>query len=274
MHDGGSFMRREFPVSTTTNATRPHLGMFAMEPVRAMLEFARMRFASDEPVKSGDGHAVVFFPGLGADHRYMSALTNYCTRLGYTCFDWGRGCNTGPTGNPLSWLAELAADVAALAPRQRKGMTLVGWSLGGLYAREIAKALAHRVRQVVTLGTPFAMLSNSTNVQWLYEMLNGSAAEIDPQLARMLRTPPPVPTTSIYSRSDGVVAWKACLSEPGPFSENIEVDSSHMGLIWHPDVLRIVADRLAQRPGEWRPWQSRAAKPTSTLLELEAQGCD
>jgi pimeloyl-ACP methyl ester carboxylesterase len=134
-------------------------------------------------------------------------------------------------------------------------VTLIGWSLGGLYAREIAKALPHRVRQVITLGTPFARIANSTNVQWLFELLSGTSAAVDTALARRLAAAPPVPTTSIYSRSDGVVAWQACVAKPSPLAENVEVESSHLGLIWHPDVLRIVADRLAQPPGDWRPWR-------------------
>jgi len=237
--------------------------MLALEPLRAMLEFARMRFASDEPSSRGDGHTVVFFPGLGADHRFMEPLFDQCRRAGYQCRHWGRGFNTGPAGEPIGWLAQLAAELGAVLPTTRKGVSLIGWSLGGLYAREVAKAMPERVRHVITLGTPFAHLSNSTNVQWLFELLNGKTADVDPQLARRLRTPPPVPTTSIYSRSDGVVAWQACVSESGPLSENIEVDSSHLGLIWHPDVRRIVTDRLAQPVAAWRPWATSLPATTA-----------
>jgi len=236
------------------NISSPNLGMLAIEPLRAMLEFTRMRFTGDEPSALGDGHIVVFFPGLGADHRFMEPLFEHCRRAGYECRHWGRGFNTGPAGDPTAWIAELAAELRAALPTKRKGVSLIGWSLGGLYAREIAKAMPERVRQVITLGTPFAHLSNSTNVQWLFQLLNGRTTKVDPQLARRLRAPPPVPATSIYSRSDGVVAWQACVAEPGPLSENIEVESSHLGLIWHPDVRRIVADRLAQPADAWRPW--------------------
>lgn len=228
--------------------------MFALEPLRAALEFARMQFTPDETASRGDGHAVVLFPGLAADHRLMTPLAKHCARLGYTAHDWGRGYNTGPAGDALQWLRELAAEVAITMPDARKGITLIGWSLGGLYAREIAKAIPGRVRQVITLGTPFARLADSTNVQWLFELLNGTRGAVDASFARALRMPPPVPTTSIYSRSDGVVAWQACLGKPGPQSENLEVESSHLGLVWHPDVLRIVGDRLAQRPGRWKPY--------------------
>jgi len=115
------------------------------------------------------------------------------------------------------------------------------------------------VRQVITLGTPFACIAKSTNVQWLFELLSGTSATVDAAFAQRLATAPPVPTTSIYSRSDGVVAWQACIAEASPLAENIEVDSSHLGLVWHPDVLRIVADRLAQRRRKWKPWKSPSA---------------
>ena len=138
--------------------------------------------------------------------------------------------------------------------RHKERVTLIGWSLGGLYAREIAKVIPTRIRQVITLGSPLANVATSTHVGWLYEMLNGGTTTIDSRLAKTLRTPPPVPTTSIYSRSDGVVAWKACVAGRGAFTENIEVDSSHLGLVWHPDVMSIVANRLAQREGRWSPW--------------------
>jgi triacylglycerol esterase/lipase EstA (alpha/beta hydrolase family) len=245
-------------VAVSASSAKPNLGMLTLEPLRALIEYARMSCANDA-APTGDGHAIVLFPGLGADHKYMVPLAKHCERLGYAAYHWGRGRNTGPAGNPLEWVGELAGDVSAMVGREHASMTLVGWSLGGIYAREVAKALAPRVRQVITLGSPFARVADSTNVQWLFELLNGRTGRIDARLARTLRTAPPVPTTSIYSRSDGVVAWQACVGEPGPCVENIEVKSSHLGLVWHPEVFRIVADRLAQRRGEWRPWRGRSS---------------
>jgi len=230
--------------------------MLALEPVRALLEFARMQLTEvTAGTARGDGHAVVLFPGLGADHRFMDPLARHCEQLGYDVWHWGRGRNTGPEGDPVEWLASLALEIDALVLPAQREVTLIGWSLGGLYAREIAKALPHRVRQVITLGTPFARIANSTNVQWLFELMSGSSAAVDESIARRLATAPPVPTTSVYSRSDGVVAWQACVAKVSPNAENIEVESSHLGLVWHPDVLRIVADRLAQRRGKWKPWR-------------------
>jgi pimeloyl-ACP methyl ester carboxylesterase len=218
--------------------------MLAVEPFRALAEFAQSRLVVSEEHTGVDGHAVVLFPGLGADHRYMTPLAKHCERLGYAYHYWGRGRNTGPTGSTAAWLRELVRDINELIRRHRHGVTLIGWSLGGLYAREIAKALPKRVRRVITLGTPSASLRDCTNVGWLYELLNGNSATVTPELAATLRIPPPVPTTSIYSRSDGVVAWEACRIAAGQLTENVEVDSSHLGLVWHPKVLKVIAERL------------------------------
>ena len=211
-----------------------------------MLELAHAQFSDCKNHARGDGHAVVLFPGLGTDHSCMAPLANHCQRLGYACRHWGRGRNTGPTGPILTWLRHLASDIEELIREYPKKVTLMGWSLGGIYAREVAKAIPGRVRRVVTLGTPCRNVSDSTNVRWLYDVLNPGSAMLSASLKTRLKTPPPVPTTSIYSRSDGIVAWEACRLAPGSLAENIEVDSSHLGLIWHPDVFQVIAKRLSR----------------------------
>ena len=218
-----------------------------MEPVRAILELAQTQLFVSKNQEQGDGHAVVLFPGLGADQAYMTPLAVHCRRLGHPCLHWGRGRNTGPIGPTVAWLDNLAEEIDELIGGYSERVTLIGWSLGGIYAREVAKAIPERVRQVITLGTPSANISESTNARWLYEMVNGGgSAALNPELAARLGTPPPLPTTSTYSRSDGVVAWQACRLPPGAMRENVEVDSSHLGLTWHPDVLKVVAEHLRQ----------------------------
>ena len=239
---------------------RPPLRMLGVEPLRAMMEYARMSFARDIAVARGDGHAVVLFPGLGADEKIMRPLAQFCERLGYECYDWGRGRNAGPRGDPVAWLHHLSTHVDAMVPKRHTSMSLIGWSLGGLYAREIAKALHRRVRQVVTLGSPSVRIAESTNVGWLYQLLGGDTRATS-HFTKALKVSPPVPTTSIYSRSDGIVAWRSCRLVPGPVAQNVEVQSSHLGLVWHPDVWRVIADRLAQRPGQWRRWDPDAPEP-------------
>jgi pimeloyl-ACP methyl ester carboxylesterase len=206
-----------------------------------------------DPVAIGDGHPVVFFPGMATDGTTMAPLRKYCASLGYTAVDWGRGYNTGPKGDLDNWLRELAAHTTSILKGHDQRATLIGWSLGGLYARELAKLLCPQVRQVITIGTPFNAAADHTHVGWLFRLLTSSPRGINPDLSARLRTPPPVPTTSIYSRSDGIVAWQTCRHDIVlPQVQDIEVDSSHFGMGWNPAVLDVIANRLGQRPGKWR----------------------
>lgn len=236
----------------------PSLALLGMEPLRAALEYAGMRFMNRKSLPTGDGHAVVVFPGLASDERAVAPLCEFCAELGYTAYDWGRGYNIGPQGEIEPWLDDLAAHVDRLTARHDEPISLIGWSLGGIYAREVAKRIASRARQVITIGSPFAGEPKQTNVAKLYRWLNGSDPVVDDALRMRLCTAPDVPTTSIYSRSDGIVAWQACVQAGNhAHVENIEVDGSHCGMGWNANVLTIVADRLAQQPKLWQRYAQR-----------------
>jgi predicted alpha/beta hydrolase family esterase len=240
----------------------PPLSLLAMEPVRALFDFAAAKFgARAEHV--GDGHPVVVFPGLGATPLSTSHLRRFIDDAGFTAHCWGRSVNTGPEGDFDRWLDPLEADVRRWHAESGRTVSLVGWSLGGIYARELARRAPDAVRQVITLGTPFAAMRGATRAEGLYRLLNGNSAHLtDEQVAR-LRATPPVPTTSVYSKSDGVVSWRGCIEQRTPLAESVEVAASHLGMVTHPDVLRIVVDRLAQPEGQWRPWgrPQRADQP-------------
>ena len=230
------------------DVARPSLSLLGTEPIRAALEYARHRFSARRPAPRGDGHPVVIFPGLGSDGLALAPLRDYCNSLGYHAMDWQLGRNTGPEGDLDEWLASLAEHTRALLSPFRKRATLIGWSLGGLYARELAKRMRPRVRQVITLGTPFNWTGDSTNVAWIMRLLKGEQATISPELGARLREPPPVPTASVYSRNDGVVAWQSCQHEQARANvDDVEVDGSHLGMGWNPDVLQVVGERLAAR---------------------------
>jgi pimeloyl-ACP methyl ester carboxylesterase len=237
-----------------TPFSAPSLALLGLEPLRAAIEYTRLCLMDWSRAPTGDGHPVVIFPGLGTNGTWAAPLKSYCRELGYAANDWGRGMNRGPSGDIEQWLDGLAHDTEQLIGNSEQRCTLIGWSLGGIYAREMAKRLPGRVRQVITIGSPFAGDCEQTNAGWLFRLLNGRRIQLDHRLARELRTAPPVPTTSIYSRSDGVVAWQACREKSGERLENVEVSSSHIGLVWNPTVLHVIADRLAQREGLWRPF--------------------
>jgi pimeloyl-ACP methyl ester carboxylesterase len=237
----------------TDSVQRPSLALLGAEPFRAAMELASHKFAKSATTKPGDGHPVVIFPALGADGRSVATLREHCRLLGYDAFDWGQGFNTGPRGELDAWLHTLKSRVVDLLGGHTQRATLIGWSLGGLYAREIGKLMAPRIRQVITMGTPFNAKADHTNVGWLFRLLSGSSSAMDPALSRRLRTPPPLRTTSIYSRSDGVVAWQTCRHDKrSSLVHDIEVEGSHIGMGWNREVLAAVADRLVQPPGPWR----------------------
>jgi len=236
--------------ATAADVARPSLSLFGTEPLRAALEYARHRLTTRRPAPRGDGHPVVIFPGLGSDGLALAPLRDYCNSLGYHAMDWQLGRNTGPEGDVDEWLDSLAEHTRGLLLPFRKRATLIGWSLGGLYARELAKRMRPRVRQVITLGTPFNWTGDATNVAWIMRLLKGEQATITPELGARLREPPPVPTASVYSRNDGVVAWQSCQHEGEAVRDNVddfEVDGSHLGMGWNPDVLQVVGERLALR---------------------------
>lgn len=248
--------------STASDIRRPSLALLCAEPFRAVSEFAWHSFgksadAGPADARPGDGHPVVIFPGLGADGKSVATLRARCRALGYEAFDWGQGFNAGPKGDLDEWLHSLKESVTALLAAHTQPATLIGWSLGGIYARELAKVMAPQVRQVITMGTPFNADADHTNAGWLFRLLSGTSAAMDPAMSERLRTPPPMRTTSIYSRSDGVVAWQTCRhKKKSSLVHDIEVGGSHVGMNWNRDVLAVVADRLGQRTGPWRQYVS------------------
>ncbi len=216
----------------------------------------------------GDGHPVLVLPGLVASDVSTRLLRRYLRSRNYDVHGWGQGRNFGPRpGVEDAMLKRLET----LHDRGGK-VSLVGWSLGGVYARLLANRRPELVRDVITLGSPFAGSPRATNAWRLYEGVSGQIAE-DAQRMKRVRPTPPVPTTSIFSRSDGVVAWRCSVEETGPTSENIEVLGSHVGLGAHPAVLYAVADRLAQAEGAWKPFERGMLGPLVYPDPLRGVGC-
>ncbi len=198
----------------------------------------------------GDGHPVLVLPGLLASDMSTGLLRRYLKSRGHDAHGWGQGRNLGPREGVE---ADMVATLRQLHESSGRTVSLVGWSLGGVYARLLASRYPELVRNVITLGSPFAAGPRATNAWRVYESVSGQKAE-DPQRMQHVQPTPAVPTTSIFSRSDGVVAWRCSLEQVGPQAENIEVVASHMGLGAHPAVLYALADRLAQPEGDWKPF--------------------
>ena len=189
-------------------------------------------------------------------------MRRYLGDLGHDAHGWGLGRNLGPRAGVREALLERLDRLHEISVRK---FSLVGWSLGGDYARALALRRPDAVRNVVTLGSPIAGDARSTRARRAYEWASGHRTAPNAGPPPFRAVPDDVPSTSIFSRSDGVVAWRASLQPDGPLAENVEVIGSHLGLGVHAPVLYAVADRLAQPEGAWRPfsppWTLRALYP-------------
>jgi len=244
-------------MNTTTTAPRiaPPSRLLQLLELRAACELAAglaalpwLRFAS-----RGDGHPVLVLPGLVASDRSTRLLRDFLARRGYEVHGWGLGRNYGPRSGVEG---AMLATIDGLHAKSGRKVSLIGQSLGGAYARLLAAQRPDAVRSVITLGSPVAGHPRSSNAWRIYEFTSGKSS-IDPRRWQQVMQTPRVPTTAIYSRSDGVVAWQNSVEPSGPHSESIEVVSSHVGMAVHPAVLYAVAERLAQPEGQWQPFERR-----------------
>jgi len=199
----------------------------------------------------GDGHPVLVLPGLGAGDESTVILRTFLASRGYRVSRWGQGRNLGLRHGLVD---ALHGRIQHLAATHGRKVSLVGWSLGGIFARELAKRAPEAVRQVITLASPFTGHPRATHAFRFYEWVSGHRIG-GPEIHEPLRAPPPVPTTSIWSRTDGVVSWRCSVEREQAFVENIEINASHFGIGAHPLALYAIADRLAQPEGHWQPFR-------------------
>ncbi len=252
-----------FPMSTIN---KPSWLLAALEG-RSLYELGAftMTFPLLQAAPKGDGHPVIAYPGFLTSDLSTLPLRLFLTSRGYSSYGWGMGRNYGRGIDMSVGVPEDAISLQRLekiVEKHGQKASLVGWSLGGIYAREIARQRPDLVRQVITMGSPFnGKNPEATNVQALFEKFSGhELSEITPELIETVRQPPPVPSTAIFTRTDGIAAWECCVEPESDFTENIGVVSSHTGLGWNPMVLWILADRLAQEEGKWSPLDRKGIK--------------
>ncbi|MDJ0842310.1 MAG: alpha/beta hydrolase [Acidobacteriota bacterium] len=243
-------------------AFNPPSKLLLLLEARALFEFGAF-YPSQHLLRNlpeGDGHPVLVYPGFMASDFSTRVLRKFLDKLGYEALPWKLGRNLGYS--PVLD-AQMQEHLSAMHQYFGRKLTLIGWSLGGVYARELARVMPECVRQVITMGSPFAGSTRATNVSWLYDLVTGEKLnDIDPNLLKRLAEQTPVPSTAIYSRTDGIVAWQSCVDpHPDEQHENIEVPGSHFGFGFNPWAMHVIADRLAQpednrAPFDYEGWRA------------------
>jgi pimeloyl-ACP methyl ester carboxylesterase len=239
---------------TAEHRLRPPSLVLMLAEARALLELNTSLLLSPLLMRApkGDGHPVLALPGFLASDLSMAPMRRYLKQLGYDAYAWKMGRNLGGIASRRNALKSLLSDIHTGTGRK---VSIVGWSLGGIYARDLALRSPEMVRSVITLGSPFANDVRATNATRLYEALSGETVEHNSELTRAIAGDLPVPVTSIYSRTDGIVNWRTSVLRPSDTAENIEVHlASHIGLGVNAAALWAVADRLAQAEGEFHPF--------------------
>ncbi len=209
-------------------------------------------------VPAGDGHPVMVLPGFLASSRSTAVLRWFLKDRGYSAHRWRLGRNLGYNEEVDRGMQDR---LKALADRYGEPVSLIGWSLGGVFARELARSLPEETRLVVSMGSPFRGQGTGTNVDGIYKLVVGHhPTEIDNKLRERVVAPPPVPTTALYSRTDGITGWRSTMEKIAHRQvENIEVGGSHFGFGFNPLALYAIGDRLTHDKASWRPFSPGGA---------------
>ena len=230
--------------------------LWTLMEARASTEFAQWRLAKPilDRLPAGDGQPVLVLPGFTADDRSTFELRRLLRRLGYRTYGWKLGNNVGPTKRIAEGLDARLLEVAA---KEERPITIVGWSLGGIFARHLGRTYPDEVRQVVTLGSPIRMQQGDPSAaSAMWDSLSRFHDEVKvAEYFAQDRPTLPVPTTAVFTRTDGVVHWRHCRTARDEQAENVEVWGSHCGLGFNPSVALVVADRLSQPDDRWTPFR-------------------
>lgn len=231
----------------------PSTALYVTEPFRGVADAALLPIATPllRRAPRGDGHGVLVLPGLLASDGSTRPLRSFLRERNYYVRGWRLGRNLGPSEAILEGLPHAARD---LAETTGGPVSVIGWSLGGIYARSLALDHPQFIRQVITLGSPFGVAhGHKTRADGAFERLRIIHAR--PRLSpdhKRLADALTVPSTSLYSRLDGVVPWRACIGEDSEMHQNVEVRCSHLGFGFDPATIWCVADRLSQDPDDWQ----------------------
>lgn len=224
---------------------RPSLGIAIALQTLVVRELARLvlRRDADPPGPPGEQSTVVVLPGMGVGDWTTAPLRRFLRRRGFDARGWGLGRHRPDADETLH---RFLPRLEAIAVEVGAAVALVGWSLGGIVAREAARLRPDLVRSVATLGTPVVGGLRHTAIAGLFRLQGWDLADVERRFAEAQRIPIRVPLAAIWSRRDGIVAWQACVDLVTPFAGNLEARSCHWALGLDPDVLAALADHLAE----------------------------
>jgi pimeloyl-ACP methyl ester carboxylesterase len=210
----------------------------------------------------GDGHPVMVLPGVLGNDMSMTVLSNRIENAGYKVYGWDAGMNLGPSEETAKHLEAHLAKI--YAENGNRKVSLVGYSLGGVYARELARKHPDMVRNVITLSSPYAMKGSNG---WPDDRVRAINKHFQPQqdkrgeeLAAEIASLPQVRSTSVYSENDWIVDKESAISPQTTGSENLPVNSGHVALPFDNAAAALVLDRLAQPEGALQPLAARVCK--------------
>jgi len=233
-------------IDMPTDCERPSLWS-SLRELGTPLEFLKFPWMTPALLTAprGDGRKVVLLPGFTAPEVSVQPLAIYLKYLGYDATTWGLGIN----GGQVDALTEtFGQKIEAMAEQSHAPITLIGWSLGGVIARETARLFSDSVREVITMGTPLIGGAKYTSVGKLYAIKEGMDLDaFEEEVHARNSVGLSQPLTVIYSKSDGVVGWRAARDVYNEQARNIEVRSTHFALGTNATVWKIVADTLAGR---------------------------
>jgi pimeloyl-ACP methyl ester carboxylesterase len=229
---------------------RPDNKLLYTDILRASGELFSLPFAVHLALApKGDGHPILFLPGFFGGDLTTHIARRYFRMKGYRTYGWGLGTNFGPSEARMEKLVARFKDI--YEKNGQKPISIVGHSLGGLYARELAKTYPEMVRRVITLGTPIVKIDEGMDeLRAAFEFLNPQTEHLNKrELLQELADPPPVETTVIYTKLDGIVHYRSCKQpDPPDYVENIVVPGSHCGLIVNAQAFHIMVERLVHNP--------------------------
>lgn len=205
-----------------------------------VIEPFRRVFRKQHAVAAVHPRTVMLLPGFATHPVRMRYMARGLEAAGHRVKRWGLGVNWGPTADNIALLEARLADLAA---RHGEPVVLVGWSLGGLFARELAKRRPQDVAKVVTMGSPFSWSPRGNNVWRAYHFITGHRVE-EPPVEIELAAKPPVETVALWSPRDGIVHPRAARGLAGERDREVALRCTHMGFAYAPDAIAAVLAEL------------------------------